>query len=115
MKSKDVIETMKADGLRVYMRKPSDTYCFITDGQGIAYAQWGNSSTVGVSTVHVPNTTTGTGFALGEEIIPANVRKAMKMVAPSWALQRELASVHKYKNWEEFHGKDSWHAQLVEV
>lgn len=114
MNQDSVIEMLKADGLRVYMRKPVDSYGYCTDGTGIAYVQWSDYRP-GVSTVHVPNKTTGTGFQFSDTITPETVHRAMVTVAPGWAKEREVQSVRKYRNWEEFHSADSWNAGLFEV
>lgn len=111
-----VVEMLKASGLQVYMRKLDAEYCFATDGTGIAYVQWSRGENR-VSTVHMPNKMTGTGFNMveGEAITPENVRKAMYAVAPGWAKPNEIQSVRKYKSWDDFHGQDSWNAALFQV
>ncbi len=108
----EIVKMLKDAGLQVWMRKPEDEYCFVTDGTRIAYVQWSDYRT-SVSTVHMPNKYTGTGFGMFDEITPENVRRAMVTVAPAWA--RDVQSVKKYKNWASYHSADSWNSGLVEV
>ena len=112
------IEMMKAQGWKVYQRPvkgiSKGEYCYCTDGTNIAYVQWSDGRPQ-VSTVHKPNRTTGTGFQFSDLITPDSIRKAMACIAPSWALSREVPSVHKYKNWEEFHKSNNFNAELEEV
>ena len=113
------VEMMKAQGWKVYKR-PTVTasfkgeYCYCTDGTNIAYAQWSDGRP-SVSTVHKPNRQTGTGFQFDDRITPDSVLKAMTTLTPTWARARDIPSVHKYKNWEEFHKSNSFNAELVEV
>ena len=114
----EYIEMMKAQGWKVYKRTPEGIfkceYCYCTDGTNIAYVQWSDGRPQ-VSTVHLPNKQTGTGFQFADSITPASVRKAMDCVAPSWASNKDRARVHKWKNWEEFHKANSFNAKLAEV
>jgi len=114
----EYIEMMKAQGWKVYKRTPEGIfkceYCYCTDGTNIAYVQWSDGRPQ-VSTVHLPNKQTGTGFQFADSITPDSVRKAMDCVAPSWASNKDRASVHKWKNWEEFHKANSFNAELTEV
>lgn len=114
-KTEQVLGMLKGAGFQVYMRKPAtDEYCYCTDGTGIAYVQWSDYRT-SVSTVHVPNKQTGTGFQFADEITIANVQAAMRCGSPHWASERDRSSVRKYKSWEDFHTKDSWNAGLSQV
>lgn len=110
------VSFIKAAGYRVFMRRPStDEYCYYTDGARIGYAEWTGYRGPCVSSVHVPNRTTGTGFSVADEITAESLRDAISCHAPDWATARERNSVRKYPSWTAFHGQDAWHAQLVEV
>ena len=111
----DHVALFKAAGFQVWMRKANDSHCLVTDGKRIAYVQWSNYSNPGVSTVHKPNKTTGTGFRISDEITIPLVSLAMAMIAPSWADSRDIASVRKYRDWTEFHSSDSFNSELFEV
>jgi hypothetical protein len=112
------IEMMKAQGWKVYKRTAKGAfkceYCFCTDGTKIAYVQWSDGRP-SISTVHVPNRTTGTGFQFADSITPTTICEAMNCHAPSWARAIEISSVRKWKNWEEFHQANSFNAELTEV
>lgn len=113
------VTMLKAEGWQVWMRNDSATkrpaqYCFVTDGTHIAYVQWGDSYQTKVSTVHKPNKQSGTGFGIAEEITPKTVREAMICIAPSWA-SRDLHSVRKYANWNEYHHANSFNEELFQV
>ena len=107
------VEMMRAEGWQVYARDKGE-YCYVTDGAHIAYVQWSDGRPQ-VSTVHVPNTQTGTGFQFADEITPEVIRLAMDCVAPSWAKDRDRQSVRKYKDWNEFHNSNSFNSELREV
>ena len=112
------IEMMKAQGWKVYKRnglggRPSE-YCYCTDGTNIAYVQWSEGRPQ-VSTVHVPNRMTGTGFQFADSITPETIRAAMDCHAPSWVRVGEIPSVRKYKDWEAFHHSNTFNAELAEV
>jgi hypothetical protein len=109
-----VIEMLKETGLQVWMRKLTDEYCYCTDGINICYVQWSDLRTT-VSTVHIPNRQTGTGFQYSDTITPDHVRKAMMTIAPGWASSKDRASVKKYKDWNDFHNSNSFNAQLFQV
>ena len=108
------IEMMKAQGWAVYVRSSNPTYCYVTDGTNICYVQWSDNREM-VSSVHMPNKTTGTGYGLFDRITPENVRQAMLTLSPNWASGRDRQSVRKYKDWDEFHGKDSFNSKLFQA
>ena len=113
------VTMLKAEGWQVWMRndpiaKHPGQYCFVTDGTHIAYAQWSDHRP-GVSTVHLPNKTTGTGFQFAETITPDTVCKAMNCVAPAWASDKDRASVRKYTDWNEYLHANSFNEGLFQV
>jgi hypothetical protein len=104
------IALIKAEGYRVFMRKPSDSYCYFTDGTRIGYAQWSDYRTC-VSSVHKPSRQNGTGFRIADAINSESLSDAINCYIPSLA----SGSVEKFKDWSAFHNADSWNRQLVEV
>lgn len=117
-----VIDAVAAAGFDVYMRDPRDTYLLFTDGKNIGYLQDDRLAGYCISTVHMPNTTTGTGFQIERHVsgfTPEMLRRAFA-TAPSWAAQREFrfpfygdvqyGSVRKYRDMEHYLCSDSWHA-----
>ena len=111
------VNIIKSAGYRVFMRNPQrDEWCYFTDGVRIGYAQWpGWDIVASVSSVHVPNNESGKGFRVAEYINAESLRAALDCHAPEWASARQRASVRKYRDWKEFHTRDSWNAQYVEV
>ena len=110
-------DMMKAQGWQVYARPNGHTereYCYVTDGIHIAYVQWSDGRPH-VSTVHVPNRESGTGFQFADTITPQTIRLAMDCIEPSWARARERGSVRKYKDWNQFHQSNSFNSELTEV
>ena len=107
------VEMMKAEGWKVYTRNNAK-YCYVTDGTHIAYAQWSDGRDH-VSSVHMPNRQTGTGFMIYDRITPESIREAMNCHAASWATASDVLSVRKYKNWEAFQNSNSFNAMLFEV
>jgi hypothetical protein len=108
------VTLIKSCGYRVFMRKPSDKYCFYTDGERIGYAQWSDIRTV-VSTVHKANRTTGTGFHVGDAITPDTLRDAIRCHTPNWARAGDAGTVKKYASWDAFHNESAFNSELREV
>ena len=99
------INTIAALGYRVYMTPNPhfQTYCFYSDGQRIGYLQRDYFGGLSISTVHIPNRRTGTGFHMVDQA-PLN-RESLEMgfaFAPNWADSRDLSSIKKYKSLEDF-------------
>lgn len=106
-------------GAKVYQRDPErDTWFYYTDGTHIGYCQFPGHDSPSLSTVHVPNTTTGTGFIYTdrwEEITPEKMRAAMTCFAPQWASARDCETVKKWKDWDTFHRHDSYKREYRKV
>ena len=102
--SQETIDAIHEAGFRVFMRTPYDSWLyFVDDADRIGYAQETRSGFVSISTVHIPNSETGTGFVLDD--IPSlsadNLAKAF-VIAPRWATGSDRASVKKWASWEAF-------------
>lgn len=109
-----VVTMIKAAGFRVFMRSPSDTWCYYTDGTRIAYAQSGRFRE-SLTTTHIPNRTTGTGFHYADEITPENIRGAIACHAPSWAWGRDAEASRKWRDWDTFRNSDAFNRAYREV
>ncbi len=99
-----VIDLIKSFGFDVWMHKPSDRYAYYTDGTRIGYIEVDHRvTTYRISTVHHPNRTTGTGFAM-EEVYSINksVLESGFDIAPPWASDRDIESVIKYHDIDDF-------------
>ena len=117
--SQETIDAIHEAGFRVFMRTPYDSWLyFVDDADRIGYAQETRSGFVSISTVHIPNSETGTGFVLDD--IPSlsadNLAKAF-VIAPRWATGRQRASVQKWANWEAFKASSRFNAdyKMIEV
>lgn len=110
-------------GYDVYRRNPNDSWAHFTDGTNIGYIQYGRFG-FDFSTIHKPNTTTGTGFSIAKDLPEtiltdnAGFEKLLKecfAFAPYWASVNDLRSVKKYKNIDEFLNYNSFNSQYVKV
>lgn len=106
-----------AMGLQMFMRDTvNGTYAYLTDGKRIAYIQWGRSHMdTSVSSVHIPNRASGTGYVIDEKINERTVTLALDCVEPAWARRDERGSVRKWASWDAFHQSSAFNGELVEV
>ena len=113
-----MIELIKACGYRVFIRPNkyghAPEYCFYTDGTRIAYAQWSRGESH-ISTAHMPNTQTGTGYIFANQIKAETLAYALGCHSPSWASGSDRASVKKWKDWNTFHQSSAFNSELTEV
>ena len=109
-------DAIKAAGFKAYMRGPSDTWIFFTDGTRIGYLQNDRLEGFKLATVHVPNQTTGTGFSLGpvEKLDKATLETSFA-TAPPWAYRRDVESVRKWQNWEDLRRSSTFNLEYAEV
>ena len=113
--SQECVRMILDAGYKVYMREANDQHCFVTDGTHIGYCQW-SSYRPAVSTVHLPYSGAGTGFAIANEITKETVEAAMFTHCPHWLNYKEYSdSIQKYRNWEHYHNASKWNNSLNEV
>lgn len=114
-----IIERIREAGFTAYMRDRDDTYLYFTDGTRIGYLQNNRWSGLSLTTVHVPNTTTGTGFGvaehLSEEDLTREVLERAFAFTPAWAPTRDLASRRKWKDFAEFQRSSTFNAAYKPV
>lgn len=98
----EMIALIQSCGYRVFMRDPSDGYCFYTDAEGrrIGSAQW-SSYNWSVSTVRPPCRRNGTGTIVSNEINPETLAQAL------------YGSL--YSSWAARCRESAWNASYVEV
>jgi hypothetical protein len=80
------------------------TYLFFTDGTRIGYMQWGDCGGLSLSTVHLPNRESGTGFDAGEipyEFTREQLEEAFAF-APGWSTRTMQKATRKYKDAADF-------------
>ena len=107
--SAETIQAIADAGFDVYQRQSPDTYAYFTDGQNLGYIQYGPLEGLTLSSVHVANRTSGTGYGFGE--LKALDKKALSRafeLAPSWADDKSRASVRKYTNLAAFLKDNAW-------
>lgn len=101
--SDETLDAIAACGFDVFQNPESKwrSYAYFTDGNHIGYLQSGAFGGVEISTVHIPNPTSGTGFHLGPvESITHEALFAAFVRAPSWADRACVESVRKWPSIE---------------
>lgn len=99
-----IVDTIAALGFDVYApAKGLTTYLYFTDGKNIGYLQQDRLLGWTMSTVHIPNPQTGTGFGMGTlpNFTRDELRKAF-VEAPSWASSPDRQSVTKWPDMAAF-------------
>jgi hypothetical protein len=107
----DVIDAVAAAGFDVYMRALTDTWLIFTDPATgrIGYLQAPRGDGYSLSTVHMPNTTTGTGFQVDRYLTDFSRQSLQRaFLAPDWASGRDRESVRKYRDIEHFRAANEW-------
>lgn len=101
----ETLDAIQAAGFDVYQAAEPrwQSYAYFTDGIRIGYIQTGDFGGLRLSTVHIPNRTTGTGFALDDctSLERAELEKAF-IFAPSWAYNTDRESVRKWADIAAF-------------
>lgn len=109
-------QQVKDLGFRVFVRNDGDTYAFFTNGKSFGYVQKDYFGGYSISSVHIPNHTSGTGFQISkpDELTAENLSSAF-CIAPYWADWRSQTSVKQYANEKAFLKAHSWGGGLKEV
>lgn len=103
----DTLGTIAGLGLTVYQSADPawQTYAFFTDGQRIGYIENHRLEGLRLSTVHIPNRSSGTGFGVARDrpvmLTLEGLSEAFAMY-PSWASQTDRESVRKWPSVESF-------------
>ena len=106
--ARETIDAIKACGFDVYLpQTPRPTWLYFSDGNRIGYLQKGDFfGCFKLSTVHIPNKQTGTGFHAGEiDRIDKQSLLAAFAYAPQWAIRRDRESVRKWPDIDQFFAK----------
>lgn len=105
---KEVVDLAKKKGYKVYTfnaNGPIKQVYFVNESGQIGSAQ-AYFSGINFTSIHKPSRECGTGFRIGKEFeYPENLDIAFSSI-PEWGGQY-LKFVKKYKNWEEYTGKNS--------
>jgi hypothetical protein len=110
------VEQIKAAGYRIFMRNRADSYAIFGDDTGVAYVQFEPMAGYTVSTSHVPNKESGTGYQIERhvpELTPEMLRRAVKTVVPSW--HRHDKAPTKYASVDAYTERDAWTRSYSEV
>lgn len=115
---KQIVDRVKALGFDVYMRPSDRTYMLFVEGKNIGYLQINRlAGGIDINTVHVPNTTTGTGFqierGMAERDLTADKLRAAFDVAPHWGSYR--SSVRKYAGIDAYRRENAFNAAFERV
>ncbi len=110
------IDAVRAAGFDVWMRNPKDSYLLFTDGQHIGYLQFDRTAGYSISTVHMPNKITGTGFQT-ERHVPEFTKDMLSSAfghCPYWG-RNDANTVKKYRDIEHYRAANEFNAdfQLV--
>lgn len=110
---KTTIARVQSFGFKVYMRDPADTYMLFTDESGelIGYLQQERFGVAySISTVHIPNTQSGTGFQVArlEDAFDKEKLEQAFAHAPAWADNRSRSSVKKWRDIEHYRSASSF-------
>lgn len=94
-------------------------YGYVTDGTRICYVQQDRNPFTGwsISTVHIPNKDTGTGYRLHDNLaLPtaAKMESAMSTYCPNWD-RRNASTIRKWSSWAEYQERDNWAGRYVRV
>lgn len=108
----EIIDHVANLGFDVYMRDPKDTWLIFVEGDKLGMLDMPRGRGFGLTTVHKPNQTTGTGFRIADDLsdLDAATLRTALVFAPGWASSRDMASVVKYKGIDDYRKRDSWNA-----
>jgi hypothetical protein len=113
---KATITRVQSFGFDVYMQDEGDTYLYFTDGKRIGYMQIERlAGPYSITTVHIPNTSTGTGFRIadvGDDFTKDQLELAF-VHAPDWA--RDRSSVKKWNDWAHFAGANTFNGKYRKI
>lgn len=111
------IDAVKAAGFRVYMRHINDSWLYFTsqDGSQIGYLQEARFGGYGLSTAHIPNKDSGTGYQVYRDwsgpLTAENLSKAFAVIPPGFYGPAPT----KWKSWDAFAKSNSFNAEYKEI
>lgn len=106
-----IIDAVAGAGFDVWMRDPKDSWLLFTDGKNIGYLQADRLAGYILTTVHMPNKSTGTGFQIERHVSSFDKETLSRAFihAPDWA-RGDRASVIKYRDIEHLRAANSFNA-----
>ena len=108
-------EKVAAFGYRVFMRNPSDTYAYFSDGKAIGCVQYDRIAGFTISTAHMPSTAVGTGYQISRHgpLTGELLAQALHISCPRWD-PHNAREVRKYRDLHHFLTFDKWNAGFTE-
>lgn len=108
----ETIEAVTRAGFDVYMRTPDDSWLIFTDGKNLGNLQNSAFGGFDLSTIHVPNLESGTGYRLEDgvglaDLTPDFLRRAF-IYRPNWA--PGTRTVQKFDGIEAYRKSSPFHA-----
>ena len=81
------IKTIIEQGFKVYMRKRTDSWLYFVEGDKIGYLENNRLQGFTLTTVHIPNKDSGTGYAIGPTggMLDADTLRRAFVIRPHWA------------------------------
>lgn len=116
----DVINKLNNYGFKVWMRDINDCYLYFEDESGnIGYLQHGYFEGFSISSVHIPNRGTGTGFQIAKDLefddLEQEVLESCFIEAPYWASSGQISSVRKWKNFEQLRNSSNFNSKYFAI
>lgn len=104
----EILDAIAALGFDVYQSSDPrwQSYAFFVEGDGIGYIENDRLYGLTLSTVHIPNRTTGTGYSLRDTAGPFEMTRQYLSLAfmhsPAWASDAMRKSVAKWPSVDAF-------------
>jgi hypothetical protein len=121
--SDDVLDAIAAQGFDIYQSSDPrwQSFAFFTRGDNIGYFENDRLRGWRLSTVHIPNSQTGTGYSMTDdrdtvELTRDYLSRAF-VSSPAWARSADRASVRKWPSvdaWLKANGKISCYVKTRE-
>ena len=104
MTLQEYIKILKKAGFQVLVPKKSKTFCIFSKDNKIGYCQIERGYAFSFSTVHKPNSKSGTGYRIHNDItIPtAKHAKDAFVLASHWANRKDVEIIVKYKSLDDY-------------
>ena len=82
--TQDTIDSIKGFGFKVYQRKDSDSWVYYTLNDSIAYLENAYFGGFNISSVHIPNVSTGSGYQIKRDVVLDKWNLMQGFSGPSW-------------------------------
>ena len=109
--SQDTIDCVKGFGFKVYQRKDSDSWIYYTFNDSIAYLEIGRFEGFNISSVHIKNVSTGSGYQVFQGVELTRVNLMQGFSGPSWTSCRSKP----FKDMDSFINSCAFNKSYQEV